>query len=106
MSNGNGRVRDEGLIAINESFRGAKFLEQDAKLCADLLCIGSHRELEISDAVAMEMFATITEGKCFTITRLNTQGQGYQANIENYGDLAELFERSFLAHKVDNDETI
>jgi hypothetical protein len=106
MSAGNGRIRDEGLIAINESFRGAKFLEQDAKLCADLMCIGSHRDLQISDATAMEMFATITEGKCFVITRLNTQGQGYQANIETYGDLANLFERSLLAYKVDNDETI
>ncbi len=91
MSEGNGRVVDEGLIAINEAFRGAKYLEEDAKVSAELMKVGKHRELEISDAVAMEMYAMITEGKKFNITRRNSKGEGYRANVENYTDLAAFF---------------
>ena len=91
MSDGNGKILDEGLIAINEAFRGAKFLEEDGKVAAEMMKVGKHRELEISDAQAMEMYAMITEGKKFQVTRRNSKGEGYRANVENYADLADYF---------------
>jgi len=103
MSKGNGAVLDEGLLAINEAFKGAKYLEEDAKLCAELMMLGSHRKLEISDAQAMELYAIVTEGKKFEITRRNSKGEGYQANVENYADLLQLFEGSLPSTEVHSD---
>ncbi len=97
---GNGKMLDEGLIAINEAFRGAKYLEEAAKECAELMKIGKHRDLEISDGVAMNMYAMITEGKKFEMTRRGSTGAGYQLNVENYTDLAELFRGDLLADQV------
>ena len=100
---GNGGVRDEGLMAINESFRDALYLNEDAKWCADLMKIGKHRELELSDSAAMEMYALVTEGKNFEVTRRNTDGEGYRANIESYADLLALFSGDFMAEVVHSD---
>ena len=87
MSKGNGRVVDEGLIAINKAFEGAKYLDADAKAAAELMKVGKHRELEISDAQAMELYALVTEGKKFQIDRRNSKGDGYRCNVESYADL-------------------
>jgi len=100
MTGGNGKVRDEGLLAINAAFEGAKYLEEDAKRAAELMKIGRHRNLEISDAQAMELYAIITEGKKFQIERTNSNGEGYRANVENYTDLAALFDGSLSSDVV------
>ena len=104
MSNGNGRVLDEGLIAINEAFDGAKYLEEDAKIAAEHMKVGRHRGLEISDSQAMNMYAMITEGKKFQVTRTNSEGVGYQANVESYADLVALFDGGLVAQEVYYDE--
>ena len=100
MTEGNGKILDEGLIAINEAFDGAKFLEEDAKIAAEYMKIGKHRDLEISDAQAMEMYAIVTEGKMFEVTRRNSKGEGYKANVENYSDLADYFAGELEAQTV------
>ena len=99
---GNGKILDEGLIAINEAFRGAKYLEEDAKVAAEMMKVGKHRELEISDAQAMEMYAMITEGKKFQVNRLNSKGEGYRANVESYLDLADFFTGDLEAEIVES----
>jgi len=100
MTGGNGKVRDEGLLAINAAFEGAKYLEEDAKRAADLMKIGRHRNLEISDAQAMELYAIITEGKKFQIERTNSNGEGYLARVESYADLADLFDGTLPSNVV------
>lgn len=100
MSEGNGKVEDRGLLAINAAFEGAKYLEADAKKAAELMKIGKHRELEISDATAMELYAIVTEGKSFEIVRRNSKGEGFKCNVESYSDLLMLFEGTLPGEQV------
>lgn len=97
---GNGGVFDEGLAAIREAFMGATYLEPAAEECAELLMAGKHRELELPDAAAMEMYGTVTEGKNFEVQRLNKDGAGYMAHIESYTDLAAFFRGDILTAKI------
>ena len=103
MTKGNGQIVDEGLTALKQCFEGAKYLEADAKRAAELMLIGKHRELEISDATAMQMYAMVTEGKCFDMTRTNSEGIGYQVQIESYTNLADLFAGELEAAEVQVD---
>lgn len=100
MSTGNGRVRDEGLLAINAAFEGARYLEDEAKRAAELMKIGKHRELEISDGQAMELYAIVTEGNRCEIERLNSKGEGYRASISSYKELADFFAGELMAEAV------
>lgn len=101
---GNGKLVDEGLTALKLCFEGAKYLEVDAKRCAELMQLGEHRNLEISDGVAMQMYAMVTEGKKFEMTRRNSEGEGYRVNVENYTHLADLFAGDLEAELVNEPE--
>lgn len=84
---GNGKLRDEGLMVLKEAFAGAKYLEPDGKVAAELIMLGSHRERQIPDNLIMEVYGTVTEGKNASLTFRATSGRGYVANIESYADL-------------------
>lgn len=88
MTEGNGQ--DLGLQAINEAFEGAKYLDPLAKECAELMKLGAHRDLEISDAVAMQIFGMVTEGKNVALRRQGSKGQGYLVTIETYRHLRDF----------------
>lgn len=99
--NGNGKdTLDEGLIAIHMAFKDAKYLEVAAKECAELMKLGCHRQLELSDAAAMQLYAVVTEGKKVQVERRNTKGEGYLANIESYENLRDFFNGTLEAQTI------
>jgi len=104
MTGSNGKITDEGLTALNAAFKGAKYLEDDAKRCAELMCVGKHRELELSDAAAMQLYALVTEGKKAQVSRRGSTGAGYSVNIESYADLLAFFDGSLDAIQLDSQE--
>lgn len=88
MSEGNGgTVIDEGLAALKMAFDDSKFYNNYAKQCAELIIMGAHREMNIPDAVIMEVYGSITEGKKMSLKFETNAGKGFIANIESYGDL-------------------
>ena len=100
MSEGNGKIVDEGLTVINWAFEGAKYLSAEAKECAELMKLGKHREQEVNDATAIEMFAMVTEGKKFQLTRQGNSGKGYSVCIESYADLRDFLNGTIEATEI------
>lgn len=89
MSKSNGHDVDEGLVALREAFKDAQYISVEAKDCADQIMLGAHRVQEIPDAVIMEVYGSITEGKNIQLTFAADSG-GYVANIESYTDLIAM----------------
>ena len=96
----NGNDVDQGLMAINMAFKDAKYLCAEAKECAELMMIGKHRELELSDSNAMMMYGSVTEGKKFILERIGKSGRGYRVQIESYADLRDFFNGTIEGYEV------
>ena len=99
MANGNGKVIDEGLMALKAAFDGAKFLDADAKACSELMMLGKHRERQIPDNVIMEIYGMITEGSNVQL-KLDATADGdvgFIANLESYADMAAFMQGTFEA---------
>ena len=92
--NGHDSAVDEGLIAIRESFKGAKYSNTDAFDAAGLIQLGAHRSQNIPDAIIMEVYGTITEGSNCQLKFESDAGAGYVANIETYADLVSFMQGS------------
>ena len=108
MTKGNGvdKAVDEGLMALRESFKDAKFLDSDAKDAADLICLGAHREQGIPDSTVMEVFGIITEGKNCQLSLKTKEGHGYVAHIESYANLVAFVSGSLEAHILEKGDEI
>jgi len=90
--NGHDSAVDEGLIALRAAFKGAKFLDTDAKDAAGMIQLGAHREQNIPDSTVMEVFGLITEGSNCQLKFESDAGTGYVANIETYADLVSFMQ--------------
>ena len=101
MSEGNGKLLDEGLMALKASFDGAKFQSTDAFDAAGLIMLGTHREQHIPDAVIMEVYGIITEGKNVQLGFTAKTGKGYTANIESFADLVSMMNGTLAAHQIE-----
>jgi hypothetical protein len=86
-SNGHDKTIDKGLIALQQSFEGAKYLNGMGKKCAELMQKGAHREMNIPDAIIMEVYGVITAGENVEIEFKSNTGHGFKAQIESYADL-------------------
>lgn len=101
MSKGNGKIHDEGLMAIKAAFDGAKYTDTDAFDAASLIMLGTHREQQIPDNVIMEIYASITEGKNIQLGLDPQPGDtGYVVNIESYADMVAFMTGTLEAFPV------
>ncbi len=99
----NGKMADEGQLAMATVFKDAVFLCDGARLCSQMMIAGAHRELELPDSAIMEVYALITEGKPATVERTNSAGYGYKARIENYAELLAFLRGELEAEVVGDD---
>ncbi len=91
MSQGNGHMApDKGLAALQLAFEGAQYLDADAKAVAEQLQLGKHRSMNIPDALIMEVYGSITEGKNIELAFTSDDGNGFVANLESYADMLGL----------------
>lgn len=102
---------DEGLRALRVAFQDAVYINDDARECAELMMRGTHRQLEIPDAAAMQLYEQVTMGQPVGLTRTNARGEGYRVLVRDYAQLAALFRGELLAEKVEappaaNDEEL
>jgi len=98
---GNGKIHDEGLLAIKASFEGAKYISTDAFDAASLMMLGTHREQQIPDNVIMEVYAAITEGTNIQLALDPKPGDiGYVANIESYADMVAFMQGTLEATPI------
>lgn len=91
-SNGNGQVKDEGLLALKAAFDGAQFLNAEAKEVSERILLGQHRQQQIPDNLVMEIYATITEGVNMALEFTSDDGNGYIAYVESYNDMLKLLD--------------
>ena len=101
MGKGNGKLTDEGLMALKAAFDGAKYQDTDAFDAAGLIMLGKHREQEIPDNLIMEIYGTVTEGKNIQLEFTSKSGSGYVANIESFADLVGLMQGTLEAHQTE-----
>jgi hypothetical protein len=99
----NGKLVDEGLLAIHTVFQDYDFLCDDAFDCYQMMVAGAHRELELPDSVIMEVYGLVTEGKAAVVTRTNSEGAGYRARIESYAELLSFLKGELEAEVVSDE---
>lgn len=99
----NGKMADEGQLAMATCFKDAAFVSEEARECSQMMIAGAHRELELPDAVIMEVYGLVTEGKAAVVTRTNNEGEGYRARIESYGELLSFLKGELEAEIVSDD---
>lgn len=103
MNKPNGKLADEGQLAMATVFKGATFLSEEARLCSQMMIAGAHREMELPDSAIMEIYGLITEGKPAVVERTNSAGYGYKARIENYAELLAFLKGELEAEVVGDD---
>ncbi len=98
--NGHDKYADERLMGLRHAFKEAWFLNNLGRKCAEMIVLGMHRKQHIPDAIIMEIYGSITEGKDIELIFTSDEGNGYRTNIESYADLIKLMRGDLAATPI------